>query len=62
MRGLLSVEGGQEALPFVRQFHGAPSTYLWQDDMGVVHEVHQGEGEQGDALMPALFSLGNTAL
>ena len=59
MRGLLSVEGGQEALPFVRQFYGAPSTYLWQDDMGVVHEVHQGEGdEQGDALMPALFSLG----
>ena len=27
MRGLLSVEGDQEALPFVRQFHGAPSTY-----------------------------------
>ena len=26
---------------------------------GLVHEVHQGEGgEQGDALMPALFSLG----
>ena len=59
MRGLLSVEGGHAALPFVRQFYGAPSTYLWQDDMDVVHEVHQGEGgEQGDALMPALFSLG----
>ena len=58
MRGLLSVEGGQEALPFVPQFYGAPSTYLWQDDMGVVHEVHQGEGgEQGDALMPALTAL-----
>ena len=36
-----------------------PSTYLWEDDEGVVHEVVQGEGgEQGDALMPALFSLG----
>ena len=59
LRGLLSVEGGHAALPFVRQFYGAPSTYLWQDDMDVVHEVHQGEGgEQGDALMPALFSLG----
>ena len=59
MRGLLSVEGGHAALPFVRQFYGAPSTYLWQDDMDVVHEVHEGEGgEQGDALMPALFSLG----
>ena len=34
-------------------------TYLWEDDEGVVHEVLQGEGgEQGDALMPALFSLG----
>ena len=27
--------------------------------MGVVHEVHQGEGgDQSDTLMPALFSLG----
>ena len=60
MRGLLSVEVGQEALPFVRQFYGAPSTYLWQDHTSVVHEVHQGEGgDQGDALMLALFfSLG----
>ena len=33
--------------------------YLWQDDSGVTHEIHQGKGgEQGDALMPALFSLG----
>ena len=40
-------------------FTAPPSTYLWQDDMDVVHEVHQGEGgEQGDTLMPALFSLG----
>ena len=46
-------------LPFVLQFHGSPSSYLWEDSEGVVHEVLQGEGgEQGDALMPALFSLG----
>ena len=36
-------------LPFVRQFYGTPSTF-W---------CTQGEGgEQGDALMPLLFSLG----
>ena len=58
MRGWLSMEGGQEVLPIVRQFYGAPSTYLWQDDTGVVRVVHQGEGgEQGDALVPAQFSL-----
>ena len=59
LRGLLTVEGGESALPFVRQFYGSVSTYLWQDDEGIVHDVHQGEGgEQGDALMPALFALG----
>ena len=63
MRGLLSVEGGHAALPFVRQVYGAPSTCLCQDDVDFVHEVHQGEGgEQGDALMPALFSLGLVAV
>ena len=46
-------------LPFVRQFCGTPSTYLWQDDDGTVHDLQQGEGgEQGDALVPALFALG----
>ena len=59
LRGLLTVESGESALPFVRQFYGSVSTYLWQDDEGIVHDVHQGEGgEQGDALMPALFALG----
>ena len=45
LRGLSRVEGG--------------ATYIWQDEKGVVHDIPQGEGgEQGDALMPALFSLG----
>ena len=44
------------ALPFVRQFYGNPY------DEGVVHEIDQGEGgEQGDPLMPLLFSLGQHA-
>ena len=46
-------------MPFVRLFDGQPSQYLWADDMGTMHHVDQGEGsEQGDALMPLLFSLG----
>ena len=33
--------------------------YLWEDDSGEVHDIDQGEGgEQGDPLMPMLFSLG----
>ena len=38
---------------------GAPSECLWEDDFGQVHTMSQGEGgEQGDALMPLLFALG----
>ena len=39
-------------------FHGGPSSHLWEDSFGRVHTIVQGEGEQGDALMPLLFSLG----
>ena len=57
--GLRSVPGGNAALPFVLQFHGSPSSYLWDDDEGEMHEIKQGEGgEQGDALMPLLYALG----
>ena len=58
MRGLLEVEGGGKVLPFVRQFYGSPSTHLWEDEEGAVHFIPQGEGEQGDPLILALFSLG----
>ena len=59
LRGLRHMEFGEATWPFVLQFYGAPSTYLWEDSDGVVHEILQGEGgEQGDALMPALFALG----
>ena len=38
--------------------HGRPSEYLWEDASGEVHKIPQGEeGEQGDAMMPLLFSL-----
>ena len=32
-----------------------PSSYLWEDSTGRVHTILQGEGEQGDALMPLFF-------
>ena len=41
------------------RIRGSPSEYLWEDDAGTVHRIPQGEGgEQGDALMPLLFCLG----
>ena len=43
----------------VRQFYGSASTYRWDDDERVTHEVIQRDGrEQGDPLMPALQALG----
>ena len=57
LRGLSRAEGGDRVL-FVRQFCGSPSTYIWQDENGVIHDMFQGEGgEQGDALMPAIVLL-----
>ena len=59
LEGLLRMEGGDQILPFARLFCGTPSTYLWEDEMGNTQEIPQGEGgEQGDPLMPMLFSLG----
>ena len=59
LEGLMNVEGGGQAIPFVRSFHGSSSSYLWEDSSGITHTIPQGEGgEQGDPLMPLLFSLG----
>ena len=46
---MLSGSMGVRELPFARLFNGDPSTYLWEDEVGDVHHIHQGEGgEQGD--------------
>ena len=59
LSALRDLDGGGEILPFVSSFCGRPSCYLWEDKLGEIHDIHQGEGgEQGDALMPMLFSLG----
>ena len=48
----------QPLLPYARQFYATPSSYTWVDDSGTSHTVSQGEGgEQGDPLMPGLYSL-----
>ena len=45
---LLEVPGLRPLLPFVRSIYARPSRYVWQDDVGQRHEVHQHEGgEQG---------------
>ena len=39
-------------------WYATQSRFVWVDDAGVSHQILQGDGgEQGDALMPALFSL-----
>ena len=59
LSGLLDMEEGECLLPFVRLFCSQPSSYLFDDEVGKTHTIRQEEGgEQGDALMPLLFSLG----
>ena len=61
LQALDNVAGGSAAVPFVSMFCGTPSHYLWGDSLGRV-TITQGEGwEQGDAMMPLLFSLGQHA-
>ena len=45
-------------MPFVRLWYLHESVFYWFDDNGKRHTITQGDGgEQGDALMPGLFSL-----
>ena len=41
LKGLPSVPGGDSALPLVLQFYGHPSSFFWDDDEGVTHEIRQ---------------------
>ena len=61
LQALLEIDGGDQIMPFVRQLYGRPSIHCgrmrWERFM-----IAQGEGgEQGDPLMPLLFSLGQHA-
>ena len=53
LSGLMGMREGEQLLPFAKLFFGDPSTYLWEDVVGDVHHIHQ-----GDALMPMLFCFG----
>ena len=59
-RGLLDMANVEKFVLFVRLLYSSSlSVYLWEDAVGEVRHFHQGEGgEQGDPLMPLLFSLG----
>ena len=62
LEGLRSRPALAPLLPFARQFYGSASVYTWLDETGTEHDVLQGDGgEQGDPLMPALFSLAQHA-
>ena len=55
---LLATPELNSLVPFVRQWYASPSRYMWRDSQGTMHEILQGDGgEQGDAMMPALFCL-----
>ena len=55
---LKQVPGLHNLLPFVRKAHSSPSSYAWEDAERQRHSIGQHEGgEQGDPLMPLLFSL-----
>ena len=57
LEGLRGVD--ESVVPFVSMFYSSPSGYLWEDAEGTTHTIVQGEGgEQGDPMMPLLFSLG----
>ena len=59
LQGLQSDPSLATLSPYVRQFYGEPSTYLFYDEAGAAHKIQQGEGgEQGDPLMPALYAVG----
>ena len=46
-------------LPFVKTEYSRASSYVWADEEGVRLTIEQHEGgEQGDPLIPLLFSLG----
>ena len=56
---LLEMPRARALLPFVRMSYAQPSQYSWVDEEGRHRIINQAEGgEQGDPLMPLLFSIG----
>ena len=55
---LLEMPGARELLPFVRLSYAQPSCYGWHDQEGRWTVTQAEGGEQGDPLVPLLFSIG----
>ena len=55
---LLEMPRAHAILPFVRMSYAQPSKYSWVDEEGRHRIVNEAEGEQGEPLMPLLFSIG----
>ena len=58
LQALLEIDGGDQIMLFVRQLYGRPSTHLWEDEMGEVHEIAQGEGGEQRPVDATSFQLG----
>ena len=59
LKAVVNLPTAHRLLPYVKMWYGTTSQYIWHDAQGQPHVVEQGEGgEQGDSLMPALFSIG----
>ena len=58
LSGLRRLPKASSTLPFVKQFYGRPSEYVWYDGSNTPQIIQQAEGgEQGDPMMPALYAL-----
>ena len=51
LEGLLKTENGYQILPFVRCFFGSPSTYSWEDEMGMTQNIQH--GREGSKVIPS---------
>ena len=42
LRGVADMVDGDKLIPFVRQFHSCPSTFLWEDEVGETRRIPAG--------------------
>ena len=43
-RTMFQGDNGDQLILFIRQFYEEPSTFVWEDKLGEVHTIRQGEG------------------
>ena len=62
LQGLMGIEDGRKVLPFVRTFYGQPSNFIWEDEMGDLHDIHQGRGASKRTRSCPCFSVWHNTL